>query len=373
MGGLLNPVNGRMRAAKWGLAIHTTVMFVLVTASSVTYIDLKSISFIDKRQFPGIDGEAAPGPLGYSWLVHSDGMGIVSSVLFLSNQCLADGFLVSFGHAYSLRCSIRATPQLYRCYIVYSMDYWVITTPCLMYLTSVGMCSSLCKATVTRLANITGTATGITCVYNNTKPVYSFSPSALSTLSAYEIICLSLNVLLTLMIVARLVLHRRVQNAMGASFEASGLYKSIISMLIESCALYAGSFLLYTVTGYLKQPSDGLVAIFQPILGQTQVRADQRRNPGTLWSNCDDGQVIAPFLIILRVANRTAVTSDSISSGNPNSIHFRSQGQSTDDGGTVPNGNPTSSTGASEEAPDEVGIVVKDTIEELPLEGFSHS
>lgn len=82
---------------------------------------------------------------------------------------------------------------------------------------------------------------------------------------------------------------------------------------------------------------------------------------------------MAPLLIILRVANRTAVTSDSISFGNPDSIHFRSQGQSTDDGESLPDGNPVSSTGVSGEAPGEVGIVVENGIEELPLAGSSNS
>ena len=85
------------------------------------------------------------------------------------------------------------------------------------------------------------------------------------------------------MIVVRLVLHRRnIQNAMGASFETSGLYKSIISMLIESCALYAGSFLAYVVTWPLTSLCGNLVFTFQPILGQTEVRADQGHNFGAL-------------------------------------------------------------------------------------------
>lgn len=67
------------------------------------------------------------------------------------------------------------------------------------------------------------------------------------------------------------------------------------------------------------------------------------------------------------------MTSDSISSGNPDSICFRSQGQSTDDGGTLPDGNPANSTGVSGEAPGEAGIVIEDIIEEFPLEGSSQS
>lgn len=42
---------------------------------------------------------------------------------------------------YVNRTSIRrGHPQLYRCYIIYSMNYWVIAFPCLMYLASIGVC-----------------------------------------------------------------------------------------------------------------------------------------------------------------------------------------------------------------------------------------
>lgn len=51
-----------------------------------------------------------------------------------------------------------------------------------------------------------------------------------------------------------------------------------------------------------------------------------------LISTRDDYQVIAPFLITLRVANRSALTSDSIVSGSSGPIQFRSQGKSADSG-----------------------------------------
>lgn len=44
-------------------------------------------------------------------------------------------------------------------------------------------------------------------------------------------------------------------------------------------------------------------------------------------------QVISPFLIILRVANRRALTSDAIVSGNVSSLRFDGQGKLT--GGSV--------------------------------------
>ena len=254
------------------------------------------------------------------------------------------------------------------------MNNRVIIFPCLVYLASMGMCSDLCRVAAMSLTNINDTATGAACVYNDSQAGLSSSPSVLLTFSSYDIICVSLNILLTFMIVVRLVLHRRnIQSAMGASSEANRLYKSIIGMLVESCALYAGCFLLYTVTWCLNTTESFLSLTFQPILGQTEVRADQRRDRGELWSNCDDGQVIAPFLIILRVANRTAVTSDSISSGNPDSIHFRSQEQSTDNGETVPDENPVGSPGMSGEAPGEVGGAVENIVEDVPFEGSSLS
>ena len=60
---------------------------------------------------------------------------------------------------------------------------------------------------------------------------------------AYYSIALSLNVLLTLMLITRLVLHsKNIRSVMGTQDGASGLYKTIITMLVESGALYAASF-----------------------------------------------------------------------------------------------------------------------------------
>ena len=61
-------------------------------------------------------------------------------------------------------------------------------------------------------------------------------------------------------------------------------------------------------------------------------------------------QVIAPFLITIRVASRRALTNEMISSGGVGSIHFRSQGRST-------NGENTG----------ELGVGTEDTIQEVPL------
>ena len=85
----------------------------------------------------------------------------------------------------------------------------------------------------------------------------------------YYLISLSLNILLTLMIIVRLVLHRRrIQNAMGVT-ASSRLYTTIITILVESCALYATTFLLHIVMW----PVFWGPKTFWPILNETQVRA----------------------------------------------------------------------------------------------------
>ena len=84
-----------------------------------------------------------------------------------------------------------------------------------------------------------------------------------------------------------------------------------------------------------------------------------------LPSNYGCTQVIAPYLIILRVAKRRAVTSESISE-TAESIRFRSQG-STDSDGSLPDGDPVNAMEVNSEAAGEHVAVDKNAIEEVPL------
>lgn len=78
--------------------------------------------------------------------------------------------------------------------------------------------------------------------------------------------------------------------------------------------------------------------------------------------------MIAPFLIILRVANRNALTSEAIASGgNIGSIRFKSRRELTSGNGTLPDTNPVSSVETVGEAPCEFGTATDDMIEEVPL------
>ena len=79
--------------------------------------------------------------------------------------------------------------------------------------------------------------------------------------------------------------------------------------------------------------------------------------------------MIAPFLIILRVANQRALSSETIVSGNIGSIHFRSEGKSTvgTTTDTLPDGNPGSSMDVSGETFGENEVRGETAIEEVPL------
>ena len=80
----------------------------------------------------------------------------------------------------------------------------------------------------------------------------------------------SLNTLLTLMIVARLVLrNKNLRNDMGIPTGINGFYTAVTTMFIESSALYAVAFLLFMGSWSAKSPSTD---VFFPILVAAQVR-----------------------------------------------------------------------------------------------------
>lgn len=289
MGALLNPVN-RTRGIKWALVAHTAAMFSFVTIYTAINLDIQSISYIDNREFPGVDSIPWPGPVGYQTLITSKAISVVPTIVFVLNTWLADGLL------------------LYRCYVICAANYWVIVFPCLMYLVTVAM--------------------GIAFTYQCSQPASLLSNYVADYGTAYYSISISLNVLLTLMIVTRLILHHKnIRDALGPLARTGGLYKTIVTILTESCALYAVTYLLFIGPWASASPVSN---IFFPILAETQV--------------------IAPFLITLRVANQSALTNKTIVSGDIGSIHFR-QGKSNGGSGTLPGGQPTSSVDTDGESP----------------------
>ena len=141
-----------------------------------------------------------------------------------------------------------------------------------MYFASVGTYLSYLRMVVALKANVHNAAMGILMIC----PIDRGHRGARFGLPYFSI-SLSLNVLLTLMITVRLILHGRKIRAMtGSQVGISGLYNSIATILIESSALYAVSSLL--VIGPLAADSP-VVDLFTPILAETQVRTSSRLDP----------------------------------------------------------------------------------------------
>ena len=102
-----------------------------------------------------------------------------------------------------------------------------------------------------------------------------------------------------------------------------------------------------------------------------------RRYPGLCWfyiylthrnrkrssSNRLFKQVIGPFLIVIRVANQSALTSSTITSGNIGTIQFRSEGKSTGGNVTLPDRHSVGSMDVYGGAPGELGVGVEGVVE----------
>ena len=102
----------------------------------------------------------------------------------------------------------------------------------------------------------------------------------------YFSISLSLNVLLILMIIIRLILHaRNTRTALGMA-GIGGLYKAIIGMLVESSAIYAVSSLLVIVPWGIRNYTANT---FFLIIAQTQVRPFSRSASSDRFSDAEDG------------------------------------------------------------------------------------
>lgn len=62
---------------------------------------------------------------------------------------------------------------------------------------------------------------------------------------SFSVISVSLNILLTLMIVIRLIMHKRkTRNAIGTVCKSGGLINTVVTMLIKSCAIPTFTYVL---------------------------------------------------------------------------------------------------------------------------------
>jgi hypothetical protein len=339
---LVNPLYREGQSIKWGLVGYLTVLFGLATTFTALKVRLQQLAYIDNREFPGlpygVPHTIPPGPIGWSLLMYSKPLAIIPNVCFIIANWMADDLLVSIT-TYLRRPpqSVELTShQMYRCYVIYNMKRWIIIFPLALYL------ASICEYASTKtpisapqfLSLSRRRASSLSSLLPS--PTQVWNGSTVDFGLPYFTISVSLNVPLTVMISIRLILHsRNIRGGMGARTGVSSLYRTIVTMLIESSALYAITSLLF-IGPYVAHnyASD----IFLPVLAQVQVGffilpvGRSQSDPGR-------SKVIAPLLTIRRVATRNALTNTTITSGAPTSsgMTFRigAAGQTAATGSTL--------------------------------------
>ena len=129
------------------------------------------------------------------------------------------------------------------------------------------------KLAVMPLANNTDAAMGIALICGIVTPKFNRSVGTAIDISCFSI-SVGLNLLLTLMIVARLAVHsKNIRKAMGGSDGAGRLYQTIITVLVESCALYSACLTVYI--GLYGSGNTAQLLVF-PIVSVVQVSAVPR-------------------------------------------------------------------------------------------------
>ncbi|KAJ7587157.1 hypothetical protein C8J56DRAFT_1165266 [Mycena floridula] len=257
--GILLPRHGRAR--KPWMAVYTLVLFGLATIFTGMNLQVSRLGFIDDRNFPG-------GPEAYQLFLFSTPLALTPNIVFILANWLADALL------------------MFRCKVIWD-KWWILVVPGILFLGSLSM--------------------GIITIYQSCQPNANlWTKVTFNFALAYFSTATTLNILLTILICARLVLHQR--NVKGTrGFRSKLPYSSVITMLVESSAIYAVSSAIFIGTYAAQNPASTL---FLSILSQTQV--------------------IGPLLIIARVVNQKAWVSTN-SKGNSNSAPFSGFQESTVD------------------------------------------
>ena len=104
---------------------------------------------------------------------------------------------------------------------------------------------------------------------NNHRRGYGTTHFEFDVWVVYQSIALSLGVILTFMIIIRLALHaKNVRSAIGASAGGAGLYTAVVTMLVESYALYVINYLLFIGLATTGSPYQYIAS---PLLSSAQV------------------------------------------------------------------------------------------------------
>ncbi|CCM06167.1 uncharacterized protein FIBRA_08408 [Fibroporia radiculosa] len=220
---------------------YISAMFVLASLFVGACSEMTQLSFIQYRNIPG-------GPSMYENVEFSIPADEAGNVSFVLTNWFADALMV------------------WRCSVIYRggrFPPWLaIAFPCLMYAAEI----------------VIGLLFLIQVSAPSGSPYLTGAAGAINWTLPYLCIAVSLNVIVTIMIVARLLLYRyRISRVLGPRHGSH--YTGIAAMIVESAALYSAFALLLIIPFGM---NNSLANVFLQSLSQVQV--------------------IAPLLIIYRVA-----------------------------------------------------------------------
>ncbi|KAG6810538.1 hypothetical protein H0H92_011425 [Tricholoma furcatifolium] len=225
---------------------YISALFICSTLFIAANSEMTRLAFVDNRNFPG-------GPSAYEEVMFSIPVDNLGNVVFVIANWLADGLMVWRWLVIYRNCGVAV--------------WLVMIAPCAILLASFIL-------GVLFLVQVSAPSSSIwaSTTINFTLPYFCTS--------------LALNIISTLVIVARLLYFRhRVSSYLGTGHGSQ--YTSIAAMLVESASIYSISSLLFLVPFIVGHPIQNVfLALLSP------------------------SQVIAPLLIILRVAQGRAWSRD---------------------------------------------------------------
>jgi len=245
----------KLREVSWGLVTYVTLLLAMTTIYFASTGKWLEQMFIDYRNFHldnvTTDPEAT-GPLGFYFNEYFTPMVVLGNSAYAALNFLADGLV------------------LYRCWLIWNYNWIVMILPTLIYLGS--------------------TAMSILTVTNNAHVgAMFFGTASLHLATSWSSLSMSLNIILTVMIVGRLMAARNKLAAVLGKQHAK-LYTSIAAMVIESAAIYSSLSLLFLIFFQLKTSAVQFVNCILPPLTYSMG--------------------IAPTLILVRVARGRAYSKD---------------------------------------------------------------
>ncbi|KAJ6584721.1 hypothetical protein B0H19DRAFT_1015368 [Mycena capillaripes] len=260
---------GKRRATAFLMAFISVLAALDTMYTGVSTYGLQT-TFIDNRNYPAPDADSPGGPIAYLNVEFALGYNIISQVVFTLGNLMADALLI------------------WRCRAIWNVRFreLVMLFPYIMWVGSLGM----------------GIMFGI-----QTARAGLFTTVTASFAVPYFTISLSLNIILTLLIVGKIAYHQRSMTAiLGPGHRSSGLYAMVTSMFIESAALYAIDSILLLVTFGLGHPINQIWLGLSPSI-----------------------QKISSYLIIYRVAqgqdwNSTVKTANTTTTTRSGAISFNS-------------------------------------------------